>query len=259
MGGAQPLAVTLNGGVCLCVDVDRARLAAPGRAPLPGRGRRLTSTTRSPGASRPRRERRALSVGVVGNCARVLPELLRRDVADRHRHRPDLRPRPAVLPARGHRPRATGTTTPRRKPEEFTDRARASMAKHVEAMVDFLDARRRGVRLRQLDPRRGPAGRLRPGLRLPRLRPRLHPAAVLRGQGPVPLGRAVRRPGRHPRHRPRPCSTCSRTTTTCTAGSAPRRTGSPSRACRRGSAGSATASGDRAGLRFNDLVASGGL
>ena len=117
--------------------------------------------------------------------------------------------------------------------------------------------RRRGVRLRQLDPRRGPAGRLRAGVRLPRLRARLHPAAVLRGQGPVPLGRAVRRPEGHRRHRPRPCSTSSPTTTTCTAGSAPPRSGSRSRACRRGSAGSATASGTRPGCAFNELVADG--
>ena len=61
---------------------------------------------------------------------------------------------------------------------------------------------RRGLRLRQLDPRRGAQGRLRPGVRVPGLRPGVHPAAVLRGQGTVPLGCALRRPRRHRRHRP---------------------------------------------------------
>ena len=140
MGGAQPLAVTMNGGVCLVVDVDPAAAAAPGRAPLPRRGGR-----------RPRRRHRAglrgrearapgLSVGVVGNCAEVLPELLRRGVADRHRHRPDLRPRPAVLPARRASRSTDWADYAAAKPEEFTDRARESMARHVEAMVGFLDA-----------------------------------------------------------------------------------------------------------------------
>ena len=62
---------------------------------------------------------------------------------------------------------------------------------------------RAGLRLRQLDPRRGAAGRLRARLRLPGLRPGVHPPAVLRGQGPVPLGGAVGRPGRHREDRPR--------------------------------------------------------
>ena len=78
------------------------------------------------------------------------------------------------------------------KPEEFTDRARASMAAHVEAMVGFMDA---GAEVFDYgNSIRGEAqlGRLRAGLRFPRVRARLHPAAVLRGQGPVPLGRAVR-------------------------------------------------------------------
>ena len=61
---------------------------------------------------------------------------------------------------------------------------------------------RRGLRLRQLDPRRGPKGRLRPGIRVPRLRARLHPSALLRGPRPVPVGRALRRPHGHRGHRP---------------------------------------------------------
>ena len=177
----------------------------------------------------------------------VFPELLRRGVADRHRHRPDQRPRPAVLPARSGSRSRTGPTTRPGKPEEFTDRARASMAKHVEAMVGVPGRRRRGLRLRQLDPRRGPAGRLRAGVRLPRLRAGLHPAAVLRGQGPVPLGRAVRRPGRHRRHRPGRARPVPGQRPAAAVDARRPASGSPSRACRPGSAGSATASGTRPG------------
>ncbi|MEN3269824.1 urocanate hydratase [Pseudonocardia sp.] len=138
MGGAQPLAVTLNGGVCLVVDVDAARL----RRRVEHRYLDELATDLDDAVARceqARRERRAWSVGVVGNCAAVLPELLRRGVAvdvvtdQTSAHDPlsylpdgvDLDDWPAYAAA---------------KPEEFTDRARESMARHVEAMVGFLDA-----------------------------------------------------------------------------------------------------------------------
>ena len=113
----------------------------------------------------------------------------------------------------------TGTSYAAKKPEEFTDRARESMAEHVEAMVGFQDA---GAEVFDYgNSIRGEAqlGRLRAGLRLPRLRARLHPPAVLRGQGPVPLGGALRRPGRHRTPPTRPCWSCSRRTSRCTGGS----------------------------------------
>ncbi|MCU1666455.1 MAG: hutU [Pseudonocardia sp.] len=138
MGGAQPLAVTLNGGVCLVVDVDAARL----RRRVEHRYLDELATDLDDAVARceqARRERRAWSVGVVGNCAAVLPELLRRGVAvdvvtdQTSAHDPlsylpdgvDLDDWPEYAAA---------------KPEEFTDRARESMARHVEAMVGFLDA-----------------------------------------------------------------------------------------------------------------------
>jgi urocanate hydratase len=79
MGGAQPLSVTLNGGCALCVEVDRTRIE-----------RRLeTGYLDEPAASlddalarldAALRERRPLSVGLLGNAAEVLPELVRRGV-----------------------------------------------------------------------------------------------------------------------------------------------------------------------------------
>ena len=246
MGGAQPLAVTLNEGVCLIVDVDRVAAAAPGRAPLPRRGRRRPRRRGRVGAAGQGRAPGAGRSASSATAPTVFPELLRRGVDDRHRHRPDQRPRPAVLPARGRRPRRLA-------------RLRRAQARGVHRPGPRLDGqarrghgrlpgrRRRGLRLRQLDPRRGPAGRLRPRVRLPRLRPGLHPPAVLRGQGPVPLGGALRRPQGHRTPPTGPCWTSSPTTTGCRSGCAARRSGSRSRGCRPGSAGSATASGTRPG------------
>src|SRR3954470_14510917 len=79
MGGAQPLAVTLNGGVCLVVDVDGARL----RRRVEHRYLDEVAAARDAAARRcldAKAGRRALSVGLVGNAATVFPELLRRGV-----------------------------------------------------------------------------------------------------------------------------------------------------------------------------------
>ena len=138
MGGAQPLAVTMNGGVCLVIDVDGARLARRVRDRYldevaddldDALGRCLSA----------RRDRRALSVGLVGNCAAVLPELLRRGgevdvVTDQTSAHDPLSYLPEGVDL------ADWPGLAERKPEEMTDRARASMARHVEAMVGFQDA-----------------------------------------------------------------------------------------------------------------------
>ncbi|MDX5459485.1 urocanate hydratase [Micromonospora tulbaghiae] len=138
MGGAQPLAVTMNGGVCLIVDVDRSRLERRAH------DRYLDEIADSlddavERALAAKRDRRALSVGVVGNAATVFPELLRRGVAidivtDQTSAHDPLSYLPEGVDPADARDYAAA------KPTEFTDRARASMAKHVEAMVGFLDA-----------------------------------------------------------------------------------------------------------------------
>ena len=138
MGGAQPLSVTLNGGACLIVDVDGHRLQRRVEThyldevadDLDDALRRVLTA---------KSERRALSVGVVGNCATVLPELLRRGVAvdivtDQTSAHDPLSYLPEGVALEDWHDLAEA------KPEEFTDRARASMARHVEAMVGFLDA-----------------------------------------------------------------------------------------------------------------------
>jgi len=138
MGGAQPLAVTMNDGVVLVVDVDPTRLQ-----------RRVDTryldewTTDLDDAikrvERAKREKLPLSVGLQGNCAYVLPELLRRGVAvDIVTDQTSAHDPLSYLPLGVMLEEWQDYTD--RDPEGFTKRARESMAKHVEAMVGFMDA-----------------------------------------------------------------------------------------------------------------------
>ena len=113
------------------------------------------------------------------------------------------------------------------------------------------------VRLRQQHPRAGAAGRRRRRVRHPRLRARVHPPALLRGQGAVPLGRALGRSRRHPRHRRGGARDVRATTRRCAAGSTWRASASRSRGCRRASAGSATASARASACGSTNWCASG--
>jgi urocanate hydratase len=137
MGGAQPLAVTMNGGACLIVDVDRARLDRRVRDRyLDVVADDLDGAVAQALAAK--RDRRALSVGVVGNAAIVFPELLRRGVAiDIVTDQTSAHDPLSYVPS-GVEPDDAADYAAA-KPEEFTDRARESMARHVEAMVGFLD------------------------------------------------------------------------------------------------------------------------
>ena len=138
MGGAQPLAVTLNEGVCLIIDVDPARL----QRRVEHRYLDEIADDLDQAVSRAiaaKTERRATSIGVVGNCAEVFPELLRRGVpidivTDQTSAHDPLSYLPEGISVEDWASYAE------QKPEEFTDRARASMARHVQAMVEFQDA-----------------------------------------------------------------------------------------------------------------------
>jgi urocanate hydratase len=138
MGGAQPLAVTLNDGVALVIDVDPARLARR----VDHRYMDVVATDLDDALRlclAAKRDRTPLSVGLAGNCATVLPELLRRGVevdivTDQTSAHDPLSYLPEGVSLEDWHDYAD------RKPAEFTDRARASMAKHVAAMVGFMDA-----------------------------------------------------------------------------------------------------------------------
>jgi len=138
MGGAQPLAVTLNEGACLIVDVDPTRLERRvAHRYLDEWTDDLDDAVER--ASAARAERRARSVGLVGNAAEVLPELLRRGVEvdivtdQTSAHDPLAYCPIGVAVDEWHELAAAD-------PDGFTQRARASMARHVEAMVGFQDA-----------------------------------------------------------------------------------------------------------------------
>lgn len=138
MGGAQPLAVTMNDGVVLIVDVDVTRLErrvdhgyldelAPS---LDAALERVLAAKAS---------RTPLSVGVVGNAATVFADLLHRGVpidivTDQTSAHDPLSYLPEGVSVEEWHPLAD------RDPAAFTERARASMAKHVDAMVGFQDA-----------------------------------------------------------------------------------------------------------------------
>ena len=137
MGGAQPLAVTLNEGACLIVDVDRHRLERR----VEHRYLDVVADSLDEAlalAVEAKNNRKALSVGVVGNAAEVFPELLRRNapidiVTDQTSAHDPLSYLPVGIELDDWQEYAA------KKPEEFTDRARESMARHVEAMVGFMD------------------------------------------------------------------------------------------------------------------------
>jgi urocanate hydratase len=137
MGGAQPLAVTLNGGVCLVVDVSAWRLERRvATRYLDELAPSLDAAVDRCLAAKAAGE--AVSVGLVGNCAAVLPELLRRGVeVDVVTDQTSAHDPLAYLPDGVDED--DWDDYARTKPEEFTDRARESMARHVEAMVGFQD------------------------------------------------------------------------------------------------------------------------
>ncbi|WP_410659007.1 urocanate hydratase [Amycolatopsis sp. lyj-112] len=137
MGGAQPLAVTMNDGVALVIECDpqRAHRRVETRY-LDEVADDLDDAIRRVEAAK--KEKRALSVGVVGNAAEVLPELLRRGVdvdivTDQTSAHDPLSYLPTGVSVDDWQDYAA------KKPEEFTDRARESMAAHVDAMLGFLD------------------------------------------------------------------------------------------------------------------------
>ncbi|WP_274912713.1 urocanate hydratase [Streptomyces sp. WZ-12] len=138
MGGAQPLAVTMNDGVAICVDCDPTRIERRiARRYLDVAADDLDHALRL--AVEARDARRPLSIGVTGNAAEVFPELLRRGapidiVTDQTSAHDPLAYLPVGVSVEEWHELAT------KDPEGFTERSRAAMAQHVEAMVGFLDA-----------------------------------------------------------------------------------------------------------------------
>jgi urocanate hydratase len=139
MGGAQPLAVTLNGGVALCLDVDETRV----QRRVETRYLDEIADSLEDGVRRAREAAaagRALSIGVVANAAEALPDLLARgeqfDIVTDQTSAHD--PLNGYVPAGLSMDEAAELR--RTKPSEYVDLARASMVEHCRAMVGFSKA-----------------------------------------------------------------------------------------------------------------------
>jgi len=137
MGGAQPLAVTMNEGTCLMIDIDESRL----RRRLETRYLDEIADNLDDAIERAvsaKNARKAISIGLVGNAATIFDELLKRDVpidivTDQTSAHDPLYYIPEGVEFKDAREYAN------RNPEEFTERAQASMAKQVAAMVGFMN------------------------------------------------------------------------------------------------------------------------
>ena len=136
MGGAQPLAVTMNEGTCLIVDVDESRL----RRRLIDRYLDEIADNLDDAIERAltaKAAKRAISIGLVGNMAHVLPEMLKLDVAiDIVTDQTSAHDPLAYLPEGVDLNDAVSLAA--KNPEDYTKRAEESMAKHVEAMVGYM-------------------------------------------------------------------------------------------------------------------------
>jgi urocanate hydratase len=138
MGGAQPLAVTMNGGVAIVVDCDPSRIARRiEHGYLDVAADDIDDALRRAEAARDARQ--PLSIGLLGNAADVLPAMLARgaaiDVVTDQTSAHD----PLTYLPRGVAFEDMAALRAE-DPAGFTTRARESMAAHVEAMVGFLDA-----------------------------------------------------------------------------------------------------------------------
>ena len=138
MGGAQPLAVTMNDGVAICIDVDpRAIERRIEHRYLDVRADSLEHALQL--AVEARDARRPLSIGLLGNAAELLPRMLAEgapiDIAtDQTSAHDPLAYLPVGVAFEDMADAAA------KDPAGFTVRARESMARHVEAMVGFMDA-----------------------------------------------------------------------------------------------------------------------
>ena len=243
-----------------------AAWAARSRWPPPWPGPRCSRSNASPAASRcacvpaistcrrrPRRgagaasrraaaDKQPISVGLLGNAAEVLPELVRRGV------RPDIvtDQTSAHDPVNGYLPKGwtLGEWEARRESDPNAverGRARLDGASMSAPCWHFhrtgIPTMDYGNNIRQIARGRGRRRRLR----LSRLRAGLYPPAVLPRHRAVPLGGAVGRPGGHLPHRRQGEGADAGRPRICTTGSTWRASESTSRACRRGSAGSGSA------------------
>lgn len=136
MGGAQPLAATMNGAACLVVEVDRQRIERRIQHRYCDRlADNLEAALQM--LNEAKQNKKALSVGLVGNCADILPELVRRNIVpdiltDQTSAHDELN---GYVP--NGMPYAEALALRQRNPAEYIKRAYEAMATHVRAMLDL--------------------------------------------------------------------------------------------------------------------------
>ncbi|AUH67191.1 urocanate hydratase [Gordonia sp. PS3] len=137
MGGAQPLAVTMNDGVAICVECDPARIDRRiAHRYLDAKAETVDEALDL--ATRARDERRPLSIGLLGNAAEIFPQLLEMNapidiVTDQTSAHDPLSYLPVGISLEDWH------TYAQKDPQWFTTESQRSMAAHVEAMVGFMD------------------------------------------------------------------------------------------------------------------------
>ncbi|MBU2572521.1 MAG: urocanate hydratase [Elusimicrobia bacterium] len=139
MGGAQPLAITMNNGVAIIIEVDETRIQKRlDTAYVDVRADSLDEALKL--AAKAVKEKKALSIGLLGNCAELLPEMLRRNVkidvlTDQTS---------AHDPLNGYVPKgmtvAVAAARRKKDPEKYTALAMESIAIHVETMLALQKA-----------------------------------------------------------------------------------------------------------------------
>ncbi|MFJ7754776.1 urocanate hydratase [Peribacillus muralis] len=138
MGGAQPLAVTMNGGVCIGIDVDETRIDrrietryTDVKTDSLDEAIRLATEAKHTG--------KALSIGLIGNASDLLPEMIARNFI------PDVLTdqTSAHDPLNGYTPSGFSLEEAAKlravNPEEYIKLSKASMAKHVSAMLEMME------------------------------------------------------------------------------------------------------------------------
>jgi urocanate hydratase len=138
MGGAQPLAVTMNGGVVICVECDQSRISRRIEfGYLDEQAKDIDDAIKR--ATKARDENRALSIGLLGNAADIFPQLLKH-----HAPIDIVTDQTSAHDPLSYLPRGVAfedmAALRAEDPAGFTQRARDSMAEQVSAMVGFLDA-----------------------------------------------------------------------------------------------------------------------
>jgi urocanate hydratase len=138
MGGAQPLAVTMNGGVVICVECDQSRITRRIEGGyLDEQAKDVDDAVKR--ATKARDENRALSIGLLGNAADIFPQLLKH-----HAPIDIVTDQTSAHDPLTYLPRGVAfedmAALRAEDPAGFTQRARDSMAEQVSAMVGFLDA-----------------------------------------------------------------------------------------------------------------------